>query len=84
MMTWRQLVEVHQRDLADTLLQQADAGLDQALTLLGRLVFGVLAQVAQLARPLDLLRQLGLQLLLELMDLVLELPEQAGLHRLRW
>jgi TrmH family RNA methyltransferase len=40
-------------------------------------VLGVLAQVAELARALDLLRQLALQLLLELCDFVLELLQQS-------
>ena len=50
---------------ADALLQHADARLDQPLPLLRRLVLGVLAQIAQLARALDLLRQLELQLVVE-------------------
>ncbi len=41
------------------------------------MVLGVLAQIAELARPLDLLRQLALQLLLELCDFVLELLQQS-------
>ena len=77
----RNLVEVHQRDLADALLQHADARFDQALPLFRGVILGVLPQVAQLARALDLLRQLGLQLLLELMDLFFELLQETRLHR---
>ena len=51
----------------DALLQHGDARVDDLLTLLGRLVFGVLAQIAKLARPLDLLGQVDLQLALERM-----------------
>ena len=53
---------------------------DQPLPLLGRLVLGVLAQIAQLAGALDLPRQLGLQLLVELLDLVFEFLQELGLH----
>ena len=77
----RNPVEVHQLDLADALLQQADARLDQPLTFLRRLVFGVLAQIAELARALDLARQLRLQLLVELRDLVLEFLQDPLFHR---
>ena len=76
----RDLVEVHQRDLADPLLQHADPRLDEPLPLLGGLVLGVLAQVAQLAGTLDFLRQLGLQLPVQRVDFVLELLEQPGFH----
>ena len=53
---------------------------DEALALLGRLVFGVLAQVAELAGALDFLRQLRLQLAVQAHDLVLELLEELLLH----
>ena len=76
----RDPVQVHQRDLADTLLQHADASFDQALALLGRLVLGVLTEIAELPRALDLLRQLRLQLAVELLNLVFELLENPGFH----
>jgi hypothetical protein len=44
------------------------------------MVLGVLAQVAELARALDLLRQLGLQLPLKLLNLVLELLQYSCLQ----
>ena len=69
------------RDLADALLQHGDAGVDDLLALLGGLVFGVLAQVAQLARALDLLGELDLQLALEDRDLVVETLENPLFHR---
>ena len=78
----RDPVEVHQRDLADALLQHADARFDQPLALLGRLVLGVLTQIAELARALDLFRQLRLQLAVELLDFVFEFLENPRLHRL--
>src|SRR5438067_13885719 len=66
--------------LIDTLLQHADARLDETLPLLGRGVFRVLAQIAELARALDFLRQLQLQLAIERRDFSLELPDQPFLH----
>ena len=53
-------------------MELADAGLQEALALLGRLVLGVLAQVAVLPRLQDLLGKEDLQLVVELLDLVLE------------
>ncbi|MNC93929.1 hypothetical protein D3C83_106670 [compost metagenome] len=76
----RDAVEVQHRDLADPLLQHGDAGVDDLLPLLGRLVFGVFAQVAELARPLDLLRQVDLQLALERRNLIVEPLEDPFLH----
>ncbi len=67
-------------DVAHPLLQQADPRLDEPLPLLGGVILGVLAQVAQLARALNLLRQLRLQLAIELVDLVLELLQDPRLH----
>ena len=61
--------------------EHADARLEIALPLLGRVVLGVLAQVAQLARALDLLGQFDLQLALERLDLVFEPFDQVCLHR---
>ena len=55
----------------------AETRLYELLSLERCLVFGVLAQVAQLARTLDLFRQLVLQLSLELLQLALE-PLQDG------
>ena len=55
---FRDAIDVDQRDLRDALLQHADARFDEALPLFRRVVFRVLAQVAELARPLDFFRQL--------------------------
>ena len=77
----RDAVEVDHRDLADALLQHRDAGVDDVLALLGGLVLGVLAQVAQLARALNLLRQLDLQLALERRDFLVETLENSLFHR---
>src|SRR5439155_16830897 len=76
----RNAIDVHDRNLRDTLLQHADARLDETLPLLGRGVFRVLAQIAELARALDFLRQLQLQLAIERRDFSLELPDQPFLH----
>jgi hypothetical protein len=67
-------------DVADPLLEQADAHLDQTLTLFRGVILRVLTQIAELAGPFDLLRQLRLQFLLELRDLILELLEYARLQ----
>ena len=69
-----------QRDLGDALLEHADPRFDQPLPLLGGRVLGVLAQIAQLAGALDLLRQLQLQLAIERVNLVLELLDQSLFH----
>src|SRR5262249_32984264 len=74
-------VQVHQLDLGHALLKQADTGFDEALPLFRGVVFRVFAQVAELARALDLARQLGFQLLVELRDLVLELLQDPVFHR---
>ena len=76
----RQLVQVHQRDVADALLQQADPRLDEALPLLRGVILRVLAQIAELARALNFLRQLCLQFPVQSVDLVLELLQELRLH----
>jgi len=43
------------------------------------MVLGVLAQVSELARALNLLRQFGLELAVQALDLVLELLEELRL-----
>src|SRR5262245_16858988 len=77
----RDAIEIHEGDLTDPLLELADARLDETLPFLRGLVFRVFAEVAELAGPLDLLRQLGLQLAFELRDLVLEFLQDPFLHR---
>jgi len=57
------------------------ARLDEALALLGRMVLGVLAQVAVLPRPLDLFRQILRQLAVERGDFRLESLDQRRFHR---
>ena len=80
----RNAIDVDQRDFGDALLQHADARFDEPLPLLRRLVFGVLAQVAELARALDFLRQLELQLAVERLDLVFELLDQPSFIGRPW
>src|SRR5581483_12146650 len=46
----RYLVDVEQRDLRHAFLQHADARFDEPLAFFRRLVFGVLAKIAELAR----------------------------------
>src|SRR5262249_13058369 len=77
----RNTIDVDQRDFRHALLQHADARFDEPLALLGRLIFRVFAKIAQLARTLDLLRQLELQLVIQRRDFVFELPDQPFLHR---
>ncbi len=61
--------------------QHGDARFDEALPLLRGVVLGVLAKVAELAGPLDLLRQLVGELPIELADLVFEAFDQSRFHR---
>ena len=77
------LVEVHQRDLGDSLLQHADARLNIALPLPGGLILGVLPEIAELTRPLDLLWELALELTLESSDFVFESFEKLSLYHSR-
>ncbi len=79
----RNAVDVDQRDLRHPFLEHADARFDEALPLLRGRVLGVLAQIAQLARTLDLFGQLQLQLAVERVDLVLEFLNQSIFHRCR-
>ncbi len=76
----RNAVEVHQRNIADALLEQADPCLDETLAFLRGVVLGVLAQVSELARALNFLREFGLELAVQSLDLVLELLEELRLH----
>ncbi len=76
----RNAIEVDHRDLADTLLEHGDTRIDDILALLRRFVLGVLAQVAQFAGALNLLREIDLQLALQRGDLVVEFLEDPVLH----
>src|SRR4051812_44150854 len=78
---FRNPIDVEQRDFGDPLLQHADARLDEPLAFFRRRVLRVLAQIAELAGALDLIRQLEFQLVIERLDLVLELPNQPIFHR---
>ncbi len=69
------------RDFAHPPLEHGDARVDVGLPLLRRLVLGVLAQVAELARTLDLLGELHVQLALERVDLVFESLDESFFHR---
>ena len=79
----RNPLQVHQLDLGHALLQHRHARLDEALPLLGRGVLRVLAQIAQLARALNLLWQLVRELALEHADLVFESLDEPCFHRRR-
>ena len=68
----RDPVEVDEGQRGHAAVELADARLQEALPLLGRLVLGVLAQVAVLARGQDLLGELDLQLVVERPDLLLQ------------
>ena len=78
--SWGIALEVHQLDLGHALAQHRDARLDEALALFGGVILGVLAQVAVLARALDLLGQILRQLALEHRDFVFESFDQTGFH----
>src|SRR5471030_1718335 len=75
-------IDVDQRDLGHAFLEHADARFDEALPLFRRLVLGVLAQIAELARALDLLRQLELELVVQRVNFVFEFLDQPVFHRL--
>src|SRR5258708_1108450 len=68
----RDLVQVDEGEGGQAGVEVAQARLEEALTLLGRLVLGVLAQVAVLPGAENLLRKLHLQLVVESTDLLLE------------
>ena len=68
------------RDLAHAPLEHRNARVDVGLPLLRRLVLGVLAQVAQLARALNLFRELHVQLALESVQFVFKSLEKLLLH----
>jgi hypothetical protein len=72
---------VHQRHFVAPALQHRDPRLDEALALFGRRVLGVLAQVAELARPLDLFRKLRVELALQAGNLVVESLQNSFFHR---
>ena len=68
----RDLVEVHEGEGGHAAVELADAGLQEALALLGRLVFRVLTKVTVLPGLQDLLGEMHLQLVVERPDLLLE------------
>jgi hypothetical protein len=49
----RNLAEVDHRQFGQTLLQRVHLGVDKPLPLLGRVIFGILAQIAVFARSED-------------------------------
>jgi hypothetical protein len=68
----RNLGEVHHGHLGQPVLQLVQARVDEALALLGRMILGVLAQVAVQPGLEDLPGQFVAQLVLEQGDLVLQ------------
>ena len=76
-------IEIHKVDLGHPFTQHRDAGLDEPLALLGRMVFGILAKVTQFARSLDFLGEVVRQLSLEHGDLIFESLDQPLFHDLR-
>ena len=62
--------EVHQGELGHALLELAEARVDKLLALLGHVVLGVFAEVAERRSLLDLLRELVSKLMLEVPDLL--------------
>ncbi len=76
----RDAIEIDHRDLADALLQHRDARVDDLLALLGRLVLGVLPQVAVLARDLEPLGDVRATVRPKVVELGLE-PAELGMAR---
>src|SRR5689334_23884092 len=72
--------EVDRSYFAHALAQFTDARLDHRLPLQSSLVFRVLAQVAELARTLDFLRQVDAQLALEFIEFRLQLLFDLECH----
>ena len=61
-------------------LTQRDPELLRDVALLRGMIFRVFAEIAQLSRALNLLRELRLQLSIELLDLLFELFQNPGFH----
>ena len=76
----RNLGEIDHRHLRQALLQLADAGVEEALPVLARVIFRVLAQVPMSPCLEDFLWQLDQVFVLEHSDLILEFLLNVG-HR---
>ena len=76
----RNLVHVHDRDLGDPFPEHRKPAVDDRLSIFGCLIFGVLAQIAELPRALDLFRQIVVELVLELRHFIFEFLKDFGLH----
>ena len=77
----RDAVEIHQRDFARPSLEHGNPRVDDVLAILCRLVLSVLAQVPEFAGPLDLFRQIDLQLTFKHGDFIIESLENPVFHR---
>ena len=76
----RNLGEIHHGHFGQALLQLADAGIEKTLAIFGRVVLGILAEVAVCARLQDLLGQLDQILVFEHGNFILEFFLNIG-HR---
>ena len=80
----QRLVETRISMLSGRVAEIQLMNLDKTLSFLGGVVLSVLLQIAELARPQDLARQLHFQLALEDSDLILKTLDQPLLHRWRF
>src|SRR5581483_7639219 len=68
----------HDARVLQALLEHRDAGLEMGLLVLGRVVLGVLGDVAELARSTDAVRDVAAPVYGQVLDLGLELLEALG------
>ena len=74
------VVHVGQREVGEALAELAEAGFDELLALLGHVVFGVLAEVAERGGALDFFGKLVDEFVLERVDFFLELLAELVGH----
>jgi TrmH family RNA methyltransferase len=77
----RDTVEIHERDLMHAPLEHGNTRLHVGLPFFGCLILSVFTQITELARALDLFRQLRFQFSLECRDFVFKPLEQSLFHR---
>ena len=76
------VVHVDHGQIGEPLAELADARLDELLALLGHVVFGVLAEVAEGSGLLDFLRKLVNQLVFERVDFFLQFSFDCVCHEI--
>ena len=78
------VVHVGQGQVGETLAELAEARLDELLTLLGHVIFGVLAEVAESGGALDFFGQLVDQFVLERVDFFLQFFSKLISHACKY